>query len=925
MPDENINPIGTTQTSQNNQATTNQTWNDDFVLNFWDSELKDPENNDKWINDLEIEENNMANSNSDQQDENDVIFDDNVIFEEKEETPQNTEEINIQNLEEEQEEPKNNEYDISLDDESTVDNSENDLNIDLESKDENINNVSILLEKRDEKTEKENEENRIEKEMEENLDYNTDNIDVDWVEEGEGQEGQEEQEEQNDDFSISLEEKPEVQEEKEEKPEVQEEREEDPEIQEEGEENPEVQEEGEEKTEVQKEVKEKTEVQEEGEEDPEVQEEEKLEVQDEILDKEELEVKDNINSNLEINFEDNSEDNENEDIIKFDNLESDANGYIENDPDTELSNNDSVDNINNVEDNLTLEENLNNEDKQEDIFSSSDLFQNDMPENDNNTETKDSLLENDTQQEPKIQDIQTKEQNFNNSESIENSDTTLRDDNLTENATDEQNALENTNSVVDYSLNEKQPIKQPEIWDLLWKSPVDFSKVLSDGIENNQNINLDDNGSIVKNQESDTWNFENLNQWVENLQSNIAENPDFTMDYSESNQEVQSPEFENNGSVPIENPSKNQGDTQNFQISENEDTNQNTSEVNNWTTFVSEENNSLGGQLNNNQNSQMQENVDKINEVIYPQNARELSNRPANNEGTQEITSTLSLDQILDSELNSNPQFTDNSQAVAKNVQKSSWLLANKKMIWIISWILIFLLAWFVFVMAFPSKSFNRKIGDVAINTQDEIEEIHNSWSDDLNDQDLIEEYEVSDTESEKQLDETTDTTLEEGNKTAWSSVQVFPDAEIDEWDEILDENTPTDIEPYICIGNDCEKESNITSNTMTIEEKKSVISDFKSYAQEYYNLWDETQDKKLVRYAAQIMYLCDNYQEQLENWEWNNQESFENFESKVSSLKDKMIKYFGSINDIGNLNWDSKADYEEVKNYINARANEMN
>jgi len=861
MSDESTNPVWTTQTSQNNQTTTNQTWNDDFVLNFWDSELKESENKDEWINDLEIEENNITDINSDQQDENDVIFDENGIFEEKEETPQNTEEINIQNLEEEQEEPKDNEYDISLDDESTVDNPKNDLNIDLESKDENIKNDSILLEKRDEKTGKENEENRIEKEMEENLDYNTDNIDVDWVEEGEGQE------EQNDDFSISLEEKPEVQEEKEEKPEV----------------------------------------------------------QDEILDKEELEVKDNINSNLEINFEDNSEDNENEDIIKFDNLESDANGYIENDSDTELSNNDSVNNINNVGDNLTLEENLNNEDKQEDIFSASDLFQNDMPENDNNTETKDSLLENNTQQEPKIQDIQTKEQNFNNSESIENSDTTLRDDNLTENATDEENALENTNSVVDYSLSEKQPIKQPEIWDLLWKSPVDFSKVLSDGIENNQNINLDDNGSIVKNQESDTWNFENLNQWVENLQSNIAENPDFTMDYSKSNQEVQSPEFENNGSVPIEDPSKNQGDSQNFQISENEDMNQNISRVNNWVTFPSEENNSLGGQLNNNQNSQMQENVDKINEVIYPQNTRELSNRPVNNEGTQEITSTLSLDQILDSELNSNPQFTDNSQAVAKNVQKSSWLLANKKMIWIISWILIFLLAWFVFVMAFPSKSFNRKIGDVAINTQDEIEEIHNSWSDDLNNQDLTEEYEVSDTESEKQLDETTDTTLEEGNKTAWSSVQVFPDAEIDEWDEILDENTPTDIEPYICIGNDCEKESNITSNTMTIEEKKSVISDFKSYAQEYYNLWDETQDKKLVRYAAQIMYLCDNYQEQLENWEWNNQESFENFESKVSSLKDKMIKYFGSINDIGNLNWDSKADYEEVKNYINARANEMN
>jgi hypothetical protein len=39
------------------------------------------------------------------------------------------------------------------------------------------------------------------------------------------------------------------------------------------------------------------------------------------------------------------------------------------------------------------------------------------------------------------------------------------------------------------------------------------------------------------------------------------------------------------------------------------------------------------------------------------------------------------LDQILDSELNSNPQFTDNSKAVPNNVPVSSGLFGNKKMV----------------------------------------------------------------------------------------------------------------------------------------------------------------------------------------------------------------------------------------------------
>ena len=52
MPDENTNPVGTTQTSQNDQATTNQTWND-FVIDFWEKENKTEEMSE-WVETSDI-------------------------------------------------------------------------------------------------------------------------------------------------------------------------------------------------------------------------------------------------------------------------------------------------------------------------------------------------------------------------------------------------------------------------------------------------------------------------------------------------------------------------------------------------------------------------------------------------------------------------------------------------------------------------------------------------------------------------------------------------------------------------------------------------------------------------------------------------------------------------------------------------------
>jgi hypothetical protein len=50
------------------------------------------------------------------------------------------------------------------------------------------------------------------------------------------------------------------------------------------------------------------------------------------------------------------------------------------------------------------------------------------------------------------------------------------------------------------------------------------------------------------------------------------------------------------------------------------------------------------------------------------------------------MQATLSLDEILDSELSTNPQFADNSKAVPENVQvPSSGLFSNKKMLGIVA------------------------------------------------------------------------------------------------------------------------------------------------------------------------------------------------------------------------------------------------
>ena len=280
----------------------------------------------------------------------------------------------------------------------------------------------------------------------------------------------------------------------------------------------------------------------------------------------------------------------------------------------------------------------------------------------------------------------------------------------------------------------------------------------------------------------------------------------------------------------------------------------------------------------------------------------------------QQIKSTLSLDQILDSELTNNPQFTDSSKAVPTNVSENWGGFGNKKMIWIIACVWLFVLAWIVAVLAFPSKDNKQNTGE-GTGTQ------------------IIEEYGIdpthqAPTQPEEEFTWQSTTAPHAGNPTIQ---QDFPEAESedepeDEWNTISEEQDTWEPAPYTCEWDECLEEPVITKeedNKLDVESIEPVISRFKSQAEGYYSIWDERQDKKLIRYAAQAISLCESYQEQINNWEWIDEESFSSFKSKVKTIISKMEEYLGWDNDVQTFtksNFDEEYDFpwkDEHKQYI--------
>ena len=417
-----------------------------------------------------------------------------------------------------------------------------------------------------------------------------------------------------------------------------------------------------------------------------------------------------------------------------------------------------------------------------------------------------------------------------------------------------------SNSVID---NAELALKQPEITDLLWESSTDFSmQEQKNDIEKTDNelteisqpiSNEAENPNFL--QEEKEWESENENHLIENekeLTNAPAENQSFTLDYTESN----------------------------------------------WNEH---------GEISTNKAPERIVNVETSNITEVNQTNADINQMENVNQVEGQQISTLSLDQILDTELTNNPQITEKSTAEPVNITSNKWSFSSGKMTWIIAWVGVALLAGLVVVLAFPVGTSKEK------NSPTEDEQIVEEY---------IGEHQVA--TPEESMEENPENTKEELENSGWDvdihsgrvTVQYdFPETGWEEeggsTSEWGGDSSQWRIDPYVCEGDDCSYEWWNQWKTFEIWDILPIISDYKSQAEQYYSQWDEMQDKKLVKLSLKAIYLCNSYEEQINNWESLDEESLSSFESKIGKLLDKMQNYLGG-DDYESLQNNTKRNYFE-------------
>ena len=386
-----------------------------------------------------------------------------------------------------------------------------------------------------------------------------------------------------------------------------------------------------------------------------------------------------------------------------------------------------------------------------------------------------------------------------------------------------------------------QNASQPDMMNLLWWQPVDFS--------------YEENTSVTEQSKSDLGI--NQKEPSDNLQNSVLEQ-------------------ENNNQI------------ENLAVGEKSDINTMNSK---WNTMDDNSSQSLEENKNpivniNNpepQSQTIEQNMEenKVNEISKDQ----VNDNIQNQVEVWAIKSTLSLDEILDSELQSNPQFIDNSKSIPKNIQTKSTFFGGRKST-IFIWIWVFLLFCIVAALAFPTTSTERKAGDV-ISAWVEIQEPEESTQDAGDPKEYIAPEEKKETLDQWNEE---DQEKEQVKKNHWS----WPTT------ELIEEYTQDEIKPYINVESEEPEEPEEPNEKkeikkISIEDIQSKISSFKTQGEWYKKVGENNSNEKVIKYAAYVVRLCDEYQSQIDNWEGVDLETFSSFENKVIWFISKIEK---------NLNW---------------------
>ena len=390
------------------------------------------------------------------------------------------------------------------------------------------------------------------------------------------------------------------------------------------------------------------------------------------------------------------------------------------------------------------------------------------------------------------------------------------------------------------------------------------------------------------------------------------------------------------------------------------------SEENNWFTYEQDNNQGEIDKVSENQvdnglplpdtsNTEGVENSYNP-DVINESELNETLNQT--NEVTQNVStqSTLSLDDILDTELLADPQFLDNSVAMSKDMQLS-WKESSgtKKIITAFVCLWVFVLAWSVAFLAFPdyfniNGNFNWQLNEEIWQLNEEIIEQQDTNQSDIIDDhtsapnwwlsseelvgegdDIFPENVQSDTE-ELNPQGMGDIVSENVPESAPATV-LFPSVasedEVDELNELDEEREEELIEeavPYIPSEEDVWYQEPIYDSTLPLDVINELISSFKSEAEWYYSYWQESWDKNIIKYSRQIIYLCRSYEDKIKNGEWLDNASVSNFIEQWESLFARIEKEMNwweelDVTTVQSIETDSNFDQkDEIKEYIENR-----
>ena len=463
--------------------------------------------------------------------------------------------------------------------------------------------------------------------------------------------------------------------------------------------------------------------------------------------------------------------------------------------------------------------------------------------------------------------------------------------------------------------------KQPELWDLLLNSPIDLSKELNDTAENLESDSWDMGASsdlvtawgevnsgnstfepIPEDVISEQAAEEHISEPV--VEETISENPLQEV-------EVKSDEWIENYEISSDTPqieSKNQNVEENLQPEIAENNVESESYEQSQSDERSEIINSAVSEING-----LSTETPEIN-ITTPVELSDVSSNQrevvlAESEG--QVQSTLSLDQILDSELLSNPQYAENSKVSSQNTTASSG--SSKKSLLI--GVGVAALACCVAVLAFPSISGDRKPWDTVTTwtfvEYPVFEDPHPSAPTGLEKPDMPDEdLKITD--------------YSDFSSVSWGWWQVvnFPDEGDDSWDG---DETGEPI-PYVWTD-DWQSDNQVTEEPIIEEVDKNQILDvilsFKTQAETYYSLGEQNADKQLMKYSLRLITVCDNYREKVNNGEWVDSESFSSFKSSANKIISKIDTYLGGDEDVpvireatidGETNFEWK---DEIKEYL--------